>query len=77
MIKLNPRFATNTLLIAALFGFVGVSDAIAQKKISYEKAWADCKTQVDRTVPSDHHSARGTAGAACMKKHGYRLKKSS
>ncbi len=75
MIKLNLRFTMKALLVAAAFGVVGVSDALAQKKISYEKAWADCKMQVDRTVPGDQASARTSAGAACMKKHGYRLKK--
>jgi hypothetical protein len=77
MVKLNLRFVTNALLIAAAFGFIGVSDAFAQKKISYEKAWADCKAQIDRTVPGDQASARASAGGACMKKHGYRLKKGS
>jgi hypothetical protein len=77
MLMLNPRSLTNVLLIAAAFGVIGVSDAVAQKKVPYDKAWADCKTQVDRTVPGDAASARYSAGAACMKKYGYRLKKKS
>jgi hypothetical protein len=75
MIKYNLRFTVNAMLVAAAFGVVDVSDALAQKKVSYEKAWADCKMQVDRTVPGDQASARTSAGAACMKKYGYRLKK--
>jgi hypothetical protein len=74
MVKLNLRFVTNALLIAAAFGFIGFSDAFA-KKMSYEQAWADCKSQIDRTVSGDQASARHSAGASCMKKHGYRLKK--
>ena len=77
MVKLNLGFVTNALLLAAAFGIIGVSDAMAQKKVSYEKAWADCKQQIDRTVPGDQASARTSAGAACMKKYGYRLKKGS
>ena len=77
MVKLNLRFVTNALLLAAAFGVICVSDALAQKKVSYDKAWADCKQQIDRTVPGDQASARASAGAACMKKHGYRLKKGS
>jgi len=77
MIKFHLRFAMNTMLIAAAFGVVGVSDALAAKKVPYDKAWADCKTQVDRTAPGDQAAARHSAGAACMRKYGYRLKKSS
>jgi hypothetical protein len=77
MRKLNVKSLMNALLLTSAFGFFGVTDALAQKKISYEKAWADCKQQIDRTVPGDQASARTSAGAACMKKHGYRLKKSS
>ena len=53
------------------------SPAAAAKKMSYDAAWAQCKAQVDRTVPGDQASARHSAGAACMKKNGYRLKKGS
>ena len=75
MTKLNLRFVTNALLLAAVFGVTGVSDAFAQKKLSYEQAWAACKTEVDRTVAGDQQGPRATAGAGCMKKYGYRLKK--
>ena len=77
MAKFNPRFATNALLLAAAFGVTGVSDALAQKKLSYDQAWAACKAQIDRTVPGDQQAARATAGAGCMQKYGYRLKKKS
>jgi hypothetical protein len=51
--------------------------AAAAKKMTYEDAWAACKAEVKRTVPSNADSAKYSAGAACMKTHGYRLKKSS
>lgn len=63
--------------IALMFAFASMTAAEAQKKMSYDKAFAECKMQVDRTVAADQPSARGTAGAACMKTHGYRLKKKS
>jgi hypothetical protein len=47
------------------------------KKLTYEQAWAQCKKEIGANVPgSDTTSSahRQTAGAACMKKYGYRLK---
>jgi hypothetical protein len=48
------------------------------KKLTYEQAWAECKKDVavlgGDTITS---AGRYTRGAACMKQHGYRLKKSS
>lgn len=69
------RFTIIALSAAAAFVFAGAPDASAAKKLSYDQAWGQCKSQVDRTVPGDQASARTSAGAACMKKHGYRLKK--
>jgi len=67
-------------LLALSFGTVfaiAISpNAFAQsKKLSYEQAWAQCKSEVNRTVPGDQASARTSAGGACMHKYGYRLKK--
>ena len=63
------------LPLAAVFGFFAISDAVAQKKLSYEQAWATCKAQIDRTVAGDQQTARASAGVGCMRKYGYRLKK--
>ena len=57
----------------------GASSALAQsKKLTYEQAWAQCKKELDAgglfAVNVDA-KARSSAGGACMKKHGYRLKK--
>jgi hypothetical protein len=48
------------------------------KKLSYEQAWAECKKDVAFLgSEATTSAARYTRGAACMKQHGYRLKKSS
>ena len=58
-------------LLALSFGTVfaiAISpNAFAQsKKLSYGQAWAQCKSEVNRTVPGDQASARTSAGgAAC------------
>jgi hypothetical protein len=75
MIKFNRQFLTIALPVAAAFGLAAPSDALAQKKSSYEQAWAQCKAQIDRTVPGDQQTTRASAGAGCMQKYGYRLKK--
>lgn len=54
--------------------------ASAAKKVTYEQAWAKCKAEIGANVPGQDtttSSARYSAGSACMKKYGYRLKKSS
>jgi len=64
------------LSFGAVFAIAISPSAFAQsKKLSYEQAWAQCKSQIDRTIPGDQATARATAGGACMKKYGYRLKK--
>ena len=75
MRKFSKRAALIALCSAATLTILSVSDASAQKKPSYDQAMAQCKSQVDRAVPGDQPSARYSAGAACMKKLGYRLKK--
>ena len=52
--------------------------ASAAKKMSYEDAYTKCKSEISANVPmadTTTSSARYSAGAACMKKYGYRLKK--
>jgi hypothetical protein len=65
-------------LSSAVLVLTGVSDASAQKKLSYEDAYSKCKADLDRTYPSGSTSTTGrnTRGAACMKQMGYQLKKS-
>ena len=56
----------------------GVASAQQTKKLSYEQAWAQCKQEIGANAPSSDittSAARSTAGGACMKKYGYRLKK--
>ena len=55
----------------------GVPDASAQKKMTYEQAYAKCKEQVVAAYPpgSSDTSGRASRGGACMKQFGYNLKK--
>jgi len=48
----------------------GVTAAV---RMGYQIAQA----QIDRTTPGDQQTAKASAGAGCMKKYGYRLKKKS
>ena len=66
------------VLSSAVLVLSGIPDASAQKKLSYEDAYAKCKADLDRTYPSGSTSTTGrnTRGAACMKQMGYNLKKS-
>jgi hypothetical protein len=68
---------STTILAVSFMVLASASLPTAAAKISYEQAWEVCKAEVKRTVPSNHDSAKYSAGAACMKTHGYRLKKSS
>jgi hypothetical protein len=77
MPRFNRQFLMITLPLAAAFGLAVPSDALAQKKPSYEQAWATCKAQIDRTIPGDQQTTRASAGAGCMRKYGYRHKKGS
>jgi hypothetical protein len=65
------------VLSSAVLVLSSTGDASAQKKLSYEDAYAKCKAQLDRTFPSGSTSTSGrnTAGAACMKQMGFNLKK--
>jgi hypothetical protein len=79
---MDQMVRTNVLLalVLALAASLAYSDmAAAQKKLSYEQAWAQCKKEISANVPMSDtttSAARQSAGAACMKKYGYRLKKS-
>jgi hypothetical protein len=62
--------------VAILVMFAGTSPSAAAPKISYEDAMKRCSSAVGQSALGDQASARYTAGSACMRKHGYRLKKS-
>jgi hypothetical protein len=78
--RLNLRSVTSVALIAAVFGVTGISDAFAQKKQSYEQTFAKCKQEMGGGPLGGeglNSGPRYTAMSGCMKKYGYRLKKSS
>ncbi len=66
--------------LAVPFAFAGAASAAQKgKRLTYEQAWAECKKDVTSVLGSEAttSAARYTRGAACMKQHGYRLKRSS
>jgi hypothetical protein len=78
MLKSNLLGAAIVLSLATPFAFVDTASAAA-KKLTYEQAWEVCKKEVTSVLGGDPGTTAGryTRGAACMKQHGYRLKKSS
>jgi hypothetical protein len=67
-----------TLVVAALAAALGLIDnaSAAAKKLTYEQAYAKCKSIMDKEgTPgtSTQSNVRHTRGAACMKKYGHRL----
>jgi hypothetical protein len=70
-----------TIAASAAILLAATDTTLAQKakKLTYEQAWAECRKDVQANLPGDttQSAARYTRGAACMKTHGYRLKKSS
>jgi len=75
MLKTRLLAAVIALSTAVLFMPATTTWAAKAKKMSYDEAWAECKKDV--TLLTFDNAARYTRGAACMKQHGYRLKKSS
>ena len=77
MVLENKLFAT--LLAATLagsFGFADNASAASKKKLTYEEAYAKCKSIMDKEgTPgtSTQSNVRHTRGAACMKKYGHKL----
>ena len=67
-----------TIAVSFIGAIALCSSASAAKKMSYEDAFAKCKAEIAGNVPMQDtttSSAKYTAGSACMKKYGYRLKK--
>jgi len=67
-----------TFLAGTLAITLGLTDSAsaAKKKLTYEQAYAKCKSIIDKEgTPgtSTQSNVRYTRGAACMKKYGYRL----
>ncbi len=81
MLKLCRHIGVAVAVITALlFAAVQYASAQSAKKPTYDEAWAKCKAEISAKVaPNESGStaARHAAGGACMKKYGYRLKKSS
>jgi hypothetical protein len=79
MLKSNVLGVIIVLSIASLGIADTASAATKAKKLTYEQAWAECKKDVVSVLGGEAgtSAARYTRGAACMKQHGYRLKKSS
>ena len=73
------RYGMLALSVAAALTFCGAPDASAQKKLTYEQAYRQCKAELDRTFPSGSQSTTGrnTAGVACMHRLGFQAKKSA
>ena len=46
MFKFSSRYLMSALLIAATFGIIDISDALAQKKMTYQEAFAKCKQEM-------------------------------
>jgi hypothetical protein len=82
MLKHKQVAATVALTAGILLILPAVPDALAQtkKKMTYEQAFAQCKKEIAGNVPmtdATTTAARHSAGGACMKKYGFRLKKGS
>ena len=74
---LNYRILT-VLVAGAFVAASGLADnaLAAKKKLTYEQAWDVCKKEMDKMGifgTSTQANERHTRGAACMKKHGYRI----
>jgi len=73
--KQKTLVAVLTIAMAAASAIVVNTSAAAKKKLSYEQAWAHCKSLLDKEkAPGDlsGHS-RTFRGSACMHHYGYRI----
>jgi hypothetical protein len=78
MLRVQQICRIVVLSFAGVIFVSGIPDASAQKKLSYEQAFAKCKEDVNRTLPTEYNTAgRYARGASCMKQHGFQLKKSA
>jgi|ERR1700756_3177885 hypothetical protein len=73
-IKMGKKIAISASSVAIVLLLANPEFAVAKgKKLTLDQAWAVCKAELDRTVPKDNHSARYSAGAACLARHGHRI----
>ena len=76
---MGPKARVFAIIPSTVFAMalVTADDAsAATKKLTYEEAYAKCKSIMDKEgTPgtSTQSNVRYTRGAACMKKYGYRL----
>jgi len=76
-----PLFKTSCVLIALAVAMVlavgspasAATRGAGGKKLTYERAWAFCKAQLDKRFSWDQHSQRYAAGGSCMLRFGYRI----
>jgi hypothetical protein len=69
---------SSAILAVSLIAAGALSSAASAAKMTYEQAFAKCKAEISGNVPMQEtttSAARYSAGSACMKKYGYRLKK--
>lgn len=74
--KKKALVAVLAIAMAATSGFVVNASAASKKKLSYEQAWAHCKSLLDKErQPGDMSSGqhRIFRGRACMEKYGYKI----
>lgn len=72
------RVSRTVILFTAVAFVVAPNTSAQAKKMTYEQAFAACKAEISKNVsPSEGRDTAGryAAGGACMKRHGYRLKK--
>ena len=73
-IKMGKKIAMGASSVAIVLLFANPEFAVAKsKKLTLDQAWAVCKAEIDRTIPKENHSARYSAGAACLARHGHRI----
>ncbi|HET9718414.1 MAG TPA: hypothetical protein VFP60_19770 [Pseudolabrys sp.] len=75
---MNYRLLAVLLVSAFVVSPSVVENAFAKtkKKLTYEQAWQVCKKEMDKMGifgTGVQANERHTRGAACMKKHGYRI----
>lgn len=67
-----------TAVSVVMFGLTDMASAAKAKRLTYDQAWTECKKEVSLLGgDAATTAARYTRGAACMKRYGYRLKRSS
>jgi hypothetical protein len=69
------KFHATLVTLASVALLVAAAPVQAQQKkgkVSKEQAWSLCAAEISN-IPGDQHGQRYAAGAACMKKYGYKI----